>query len=150
MTLTFFSVIKLKILNLFNAYVFCGWPWVTSDSSLGWFIPHYILLMWYFSWCSSWEDDIIGFPDCDDFICERFARCKFDITLEHDIMVLSLRKRIILLEITLALISKNFNVLFGIFFLLQSHTEMSWVWLSHQTQFDQNIHRFVRKVAAFD
>ena len=79
--------------------------------------------MWYFSWCSSWEDDIIGFPDCDDFICERFARCKFDITLEHDIMVLSLRKKIILLEITLSLFSKNFNVLLEIWFSFDSHIQ---------------------------
>ena len=67
--------------------------------------------MWYFWKCLSWEDDITGFPDCDDFICERFARCKFDITLEHDIMVLSLRKRIILLKITMASFPKNSNVL---------------------------------------
>ena len=50
----------------------------------------------------SLEDDITAFPAGDNFICERVAKCKFDITLEHDIMVLSLRKKIIRLKITLA------------------------------------------------
>ena len=50
----------------------------------------------------SLEDDITVFPAGDNFICERVAKCKFDITLEHDIMVLSLRKKIIRLKLTLA------------------------------------------------
>ena len=68
----------------------------------------------------SLEDDITVFPAGDNFICERVAKCKFDITLEHDIMVLSLRKKIIRLKLTLAFFFKNLDVVKFVFFEIDS------------------------------